>query len=348
MKVPKPRKLSSGNWFIQLRLGGESVSVTELTEKQCIKTAQLVKAEYLAGKRGNAARDNITLEQAIDKYVGSRSNILSPSTLRGYNTIKRNRFTDVMNKPISGIKDWQVICNEEAKTCSAKTLQNSWRFIASVLRYSNFPAPHINLPQVVAKERPYLEPEQIPLFMKALRGQSCEIPALLALHSLRRSEICALDWGNVDLKNKRILVSGAMVPDEKHKLIQKDTNKNRASKRYIPIMINELQIALEAVADKSGSVVKLSPDTVRKQIDKVCKTNSLPLVGVHGLRHSFASLAYHLEVPQKVVMQIGGWADPGTMNKIYTHLSQKDITKHENELTKFFKNANGKANARNK
>ena len=83
MRVPKPRKLR----FIQLRLGGESVSVTELTEKQCIKTAQLVKAEYLAGKRGNAARDNITLAQAIDKYVGSRSNILSPSTLRGYNTI---------------------------------------------------------------------------------------------------------------------------------------------------------------------------------------------------------------------------------------------------------------------
>lgn len=46
MKVPKPRKLSSGNWFIQLRLGGESISVTEPTEKKCIKSAQLIKAEF--------------------------------------------------------------------------------------------------------------------------------------------------------------------------------------------------------------------------------------------------------------------------------------------------------------
>ena len=32
MNVPKARKLPSGNWFIQLRLGGESISITAATE----------------------------------------------------------------------------------------------------------------------------------------------------------------------------------------------------------------------------------------------------------------------------------------------------------------------------
>ena len=51
MKVPKARKLSSGKWFIQLRLGGESIPVTAGTEKECTRQAQAVKAEYLVGKR---------------------------------------------------------------------------------------------------------------------------------------------------------------------------------------------------------------------------------------------------------------------------------------------------------
>ncbi|MDR1589760.1 MAG: hypothetical protein LBS51_06160, partial [Oscillospiraceae bacterium] len=62
------------------------------------------------------------------------------------------------------------------------------------------------------------------------------------------------------------------------------------------------------------------------------------------LRHSFASLAYHLNVPEKIAMQIGGWADDKTMRKIYTHIASKDIEKYTSELVKFFDNANEYAN----
>ena len=67
MVVPKPRKLSSGNWYIYMRLGGEGISVTETTEKKCIKAAQLIKAEYLAGKREKAseARRPVTLARQL-------------------------------------------------------------------------------------------------------------------------------------------------------------------------------------------------------------------------------------------------------------------------------------------
>ncbi len=36
MKVPKPRKLTSGTWFIQMRLGGESVPVSAATRTECV------------------------------------------------------------------------------------------------------------------------------------------------------------------------------------------------------------------------------------------------------------------------------------------------------------------------
>jgi hypothetical protein len=99
MKVPKARKLPSGSWFIQLRLGGESISVTALTEKECTKQAQYIKAEYVAGKREYAENEAVTLPtltKAIDQYIEDRANTLSPLTVRGYRIIQKNRFQDYM------------------------------------------------------------------------------------------------------------------------------------------------------------------------------------------------------------------------------------------------------------
>lgn len=76
MKLPEPRKLPSGNYFIQLRLGGESISITDPNRAACIREARAIKAEYLAGKRAKAAPEAPTLTEAIDAYIEERSNTL--------------------------------------------------------------------------------------------------------------------------------------------------------------------------------------------------------------------------------------------------------------------------------
>lgn len=48
MKVPEPKKLPSGNYFIQLRLNGVSVPVTRPTAKECKREAELIKSEHRA------------------------------------------------------------------------------------------------------------------------------------------------------------------------------------------------------------------------------------------------------------------------------------------------------------
>ena len=74
-----------------------------------------------------------------------------------------------------------------------------------------------------------------------------------------------------------------------------------------------------------------------KQIRAACERAGLPNVGVHGLRHSFASLAYHLGLSEKETMKIGGWSDYGTMRRIYTHLSDSDALRGENQMRDFFR-----------
>ena len=128
---------------------------------------------------------------------------------------------------------------------------------------------------------------------------------------------------------------GSAVPDENNKIVYKRETKNSTSRRVVPI-IPPLQEALNNVGTRGEYVVKFHPATVMNQVNRVCEKNGLPKVGLHGLRHSFASLAYHLGMPEKVAMEIGGWADDQTMHKIYTHISEKSISTAAKAFTSFF------------
>lgn len=349
MKVPEPRKLSSGNWFIQMRLGGVSVPVTASTKKECIHQAQLIKAEHRAGKREIMRQEKSpTLREAITAYIDARRNVLSPSTVRGYISIRDNHFQAVIDSQISDIGNWQNVINAEAGEHAAKTVKNDWRFICSVLRENGIVPPKVNLPQVIQKEAEFLDADQIPLFVEAVENTPCCIQALLALHGLRRSELVALTWDNVDLENKLLNIWGSAVYDENQKLVRKETNKNTTSRRTVPIMIPALEDALNAIPEdqRIGPVVTVTPNAVLKQINRACKKAGLPEVGTHGLRHSFASLALSSDVgmTEREVMELGGWSDPQTVHKIYEHLARKNRLKAENKMARFYKNANKNTN----
>ena len=190
------------------------------------------------------------------------------------------------------------------------------------------------MPQVLITPREFLDPDQISVFLNAVKGKDCEMAALLALHSLRRSELLALDKSNVNLSAGTITVRGAVVPDEHNNYIKKETNKNASSARVIPIMISRLA---EIVADApDGQLVTCYANNVGRSINNVCRAANLPEVGVHGLRHSFASLAYHLGLSEKETMEIGGWADQTTMHKIYTHVSHKDRMSAAQKMMNFY------------
>lgn len=196
--------------------------------------------------------------------------------------------------------------------------------------------PSVTLPQVISDPREFLEPDQIKVFLEAAQGTKYEIAALLALHSLRCSEILALTWDNIDLENSIIHVRGAVVQDENNSYVHKKENKNSTSRRDVPIMIPRLRSLIETSSRPAERIVTACPLTIRTAINKICKENNLPEVGIHGLRHSFASLAYHLRMPEKIAMQIGGWANDATMRKIYTHVSQKDILNYQNVMASFY------------
>lgn len=333
--VPKPTRMASGEWRIQLRLDGQSTVIKAETERECIAKAKAAKLGILEIKR---SPEKITLTKAIDRYIEDKSAVLSPSTIRGYRTIQKNYFQSLLPLQVGSITQQiaQKAVNDETKKHATKTVYNAWSFIRTVIQSVTGESLSVTTAQVVSDEALWLTPEQITVFCKAIKGTPIEIGALLALSSLRRSEIFALKWENVDLEKRELYVRGAKVYDEHHKLIEKKQNKNKSSRRAVPIMMDQLYNALFAQTNKTGYVFSGFQNDLYNHVNKICEANGLPLVGVHGLRHSFASLAASLGIPEAITMEIGGWSDPRTLRKIYTHIAKSSVQNSQSKMAVFY------------
>ncbi len=334
IKVPEPKQLPSGNWHIYL--AAEKRSVTETTKDRCIAKAKAVRAGFVEQQKKLPA---LTWSKAIDQYIADRSESLSPETIRGYRVIQRNRFHNIMQKPMSAPVNWQAEINAALSSLSDKSVKNAWGLMTVIMRVNEIPVPRVLFPVPEKNEREFLDPQQIIAFCESAKGDTCEMAMLLGLHSLRMSEIRALHFpDSFDMKNGSIFVSGAVVRDENNKEVFKQRNKTRQSTRTVPIMIPRLRELLEAQS-KDGYIVTQANSTINRHIRTIAKQQGLPNITEHCLRHSFASLGYHLRLSEIEVMSMGGWSDSSTVHDIYLHLAQRDRLKAENKMAKFYRTA---------
>lgn len=326
MPVPKPRQLSDGRWVGQLMVDGKRHSVYGNTQEEYEINARATKAGLIAMRY---ERPKLALSSVIDRYISANENVLSPSTLRGYRMIREHRFASYMGKCLTDI-DWQVMVSEEAALCSAKTLRNAWGLVSASLTAIGDKTPNVHLPKTAKKELPFLNYLEIQAFLEALHGKPCELAALLALHSLRLSELLALDAE--DISNGFIHVNKAVVRDSSGVFVLKKTTKTSSSARDVPIMIARLTELLP----ESGRLVTGKPSTLLSQVNRICKDACLPLVGFHGLRRSFASLCYHLKWSERSVMAIGGWSNMQTVHAFYIKLSQYDLNEDVKSMQDYY------------
>lgn len=337
LNIPKIVQLPSGSYSTKVMVDGVRYTITKETAEECAAEATAIKYRAKEAKKKEKTKI-LTLGDALDKYIEARRGSLSPTTLYGYERYKANCFVSMMSADVYTTTDeqWQSAIRREAKGKSPKYITNVWRFFAAAIFEATGKKPRVNLPAKEKNERPYLEPDQVKVFVDAVKGDPVEIAALLALSSLRRSELKAITWDCVNFDRKTIAVRGAMVYAGKGAgMVSKKQNKTDKSNRIVPL-IPPLEDALRAVEKKEGYLVPLGGTCIHRRINAICEANGLPKVGVHGLRHSFASLAYHLQIPEKIAMEIGGWSDDGTMRKVYTHLAQKDIADRAKDFSNFF------------
>ena len=317
LKVPKAVQMSSGNWFIRLRINGENVNVTATTERECIEQARAIKAGLIEHKR---QRIGVTLSEAIDAYIDSRRSIVSPATVQTYKKKKRLYFLPLMEEDIASINigQLQTEVNAMQARLSAKTVKDSYSFIVSVLKHHKIHLPwdDVKLPQVQASPFTILTEDEISKLLQALPGNPCQLQILLALWlGLRRSEIVALEKRDFDFAHNTVTIRRALVKDENYNLVEKGT-KTAMSARVIHCP----DYILDLVRDMpDGKLYNNELNYILKCLHRVCEENGLPPVRLHDLRHINASVGLMLGVPDKYVMERGGWSQKDTMVYRYEH-----------------------------
>ena len=335
MKTPTAKKLPSGSWFVRVMIDGKSINITKTTKKEAEQEAMALKSKAKAV----ALSSGKTVAEAVADYIELRTS-LSPSTIRRYRQFESNYFQSVMHLDIAEVtkEQWQKAVNLEKKNVSAKTLKNAWGFMSSVITESTGRKIKVTLPQVIANEAKYISSANLKKFMEAARDNRYAIAIYLGLSGLRRSEILNVRWNDIDLENDCIWVRGAAVLDENDVLVHKEENKNSSSRRCVPFIIPQLREAVLA-ADKTKSeyAVVCHPNVINANCKRICEQAGIPVCTCHGLRKSFASMMLvDLKLPEDLVMEAGGWSDPGTMHKIYTQVSRENLSKAGKKYTKLF------------
>lgn len=328
IRVPVPHR-KGNKWVAQVTVEGERRFISGDSEDEYYAKARAAKTGMIEIKK---AAPKMSLGTAIDRYLKDVSSVVSPSTLNNWNSYRKTRFSDYMKQDIGNIP-YQRMINQEAKKVSAKTVSNAYDLVRHALDYAGVPRPVVKLPTIVKAERKWLDYEQIQSFTSALRGKPYELGALLALHGLRRSELLHLTAEDIDTDAGTIRVRGASVVGDGNKLVDKQTNKNRTSTRTVHIVIPRLK---DLVKGKEGTLITTNPTTLYGSINGLCERNGLPKVGVHGLRHSWVSLCFHLKWDPQTVMREGGYSNMQTINEIYRHLAAQDANEDIKSMQEFF------------
>lgn len=321
MKVPEPRKLKSGTWFIQLRLGGESIPVSALTRSDCIKQAQLIKAQHRAEKRPKSIQ-NVTLREAMTNYIEKKRAGLDPSTIQGYEKIRDQYFQQIMDLSIRKIDVDRIndaIYAEEArvsrrgKPLSANTINKAWALISTVLHRNHVTLDEQpDLPEIKKKPVEILSFAEI---YPAIKGSSIELECLLAARlSLSMSEIRGLTKSK-SIRAGKLTVCETIV-DIGGQPVRKDHAKEPDRVRTIPIP-PYIQRLIDQV---DGDIIcTKTSQTINKRYQRLLEKAGLPKSSFHKLRHTYASEGARLQIQPEILQEGGGWKTSHTMKTVYTH-----------------------------
>lgn len=336
MSYPVAKQLKSGAWTCRVRVNGEDVSITKQIKKEAEKEAYEIKIGIIEIRKHPVS--SITVGEVVDRYIQYKSGLpkTSPSTIRGYTIIRRTRFPKLMMQEIGSLDESDVQFAIDHEQASEKTIKNAWYLVHAAILWETKRDLRCKLPKVPKNDLAFLTADEIGIFVKAIYGTPIELPALLGLHSLRRSEIEALRWRDIDQENGIIRVCGSAVYNEQNKLVYKETTKTSASRRDVTIVIPRLLELVQGEHDPDGLVSEFYPNTLQRMVNRICMQNNLPEIGTHGLRRSFASLGYRLRIPEKVIAAQGGWDDLQTMHNFYIKIGEKEREESINLMKNFY------------
>ena len=187
-------------------------------------------------------------------------------------------------------------------------------------------------PKVRKVEMKTLRPEHLKSYLDAADARGVLPMFYLELVSgLRKGELVALLWDDLDIQNRTISVSKQYIKNPSGTLTlsrpKTETSVRRVSipQAAIDLLIQEHEKHPENpyMFPSPATGEMYYPDSVVKLHEKILKDAGLEHIRFHDLRHTFATLALQNGVDIKTVSSMLGHYDAGFTLRTYTHATRQ-------------------------
>lgn len=274
----------------------------------------------IAQQKEKVSKTNLSISDAMYKYINCKDRELSASTTFGYYRYMKsleNSQKEFMKKNLYDLDNYQIQCfiNELAKDKKPKTVKNIYSFLKAILKmFRNEFRPFVTLPRNYKKE-PYIPTDNdIQELLKHTEGTKYDTITKLALYGLRASEINALTMD--DIGDGTINVDKAKVRGYSGYVLKE--TKTEASIRVVKV-----DKSLTDQIKKQGFIMGCRISTYTKFLSDLHKDYGLPHFSMHKMRHYYCSVLIAEGVPFKAVQKMGGWSSSSrVMQEVYAHQLQ--------------------------
>ena len=334
----KATRLPSGNYRVQVVAGHDSNGkriVKSFTADEEWKAIRLA-IEFI-GKKNKISQSDLTLGNAIFRYISSRKGILEETTIPNYNQTLKFRFKSIMNVNIYELTPIQIqqAISIDAAYVSPKTIKNAYALVKSVLKMFNVDInlTSVRLPKIKKKEK------ELPTFEEVfaiVKGTSIELPVLLsAWLSLRIGEVIGLQFRDIDISNHTLSVRRTVIKtDEGFKVREGCKTEKSQRKIDLPDYIYDMIMSLP---HESGEdfIVPLTRKALYSRFSKLIKKHDIQMT-YHDLRHLNASIMLMLGVPDKYAMERGGWSTDNILKSVYQQTFSSERKKVDKIIDGYF------------
>jgi len=300
-------------------------------------------AEILAQKVAGGAskvptRSRVAFRTIVNDWKTTVLPMYKHSTQKNHRHVSEKhlvpRFGD---QPISDITRQEVqayIAQLTQAGYAPKTIDHIHDVLSAVLRTAvkwghlkDNPARDVDLPTLrTVRPKWALTTHQAALLLEALAPLGRTMVGLAILSGVRRGELFALRWQDLDEPDRTLAVREAVYEG------RFDTPKTQAGVRRIPLSDAALQlvadwrarikeIKADALVFSTGSGKPISPNNVlRRHVFPACDALGLKRVTWLTLRRTYSSWAHEKGVPGKVLAQLMGHAKVDTTLNVYTQV----------------------------
>lgn len=342
----KITKLKNGKYSTKVYLGqinGKDIQqrISADSAKEVQALAKKAKASFLL--ESHPANSKLTLRDAINDFLDSRQNILSQTTLRAYISIRDNSFPTIIDIPMMDITNNMVQkeVNAMALKLAPKTVKNKMSLFITV--YNKYCAEPKKLEYNMPAKRkadvyiPTRDDVQKLIAFCHSDPYYCEyeLPILLGAYcGLRRGEICALTYNDVNLRFKTVSISKAVVLNTAGELQVKQP-KSYAGYRTLNLTDYIVKIIAQRKKAKKD-MISVSIEQITSVFPTIVKRCGLKHFRFHDLRHFFASTLLALNVPDLYAIQLTGHSTTNMLKTVYQHTFKDKEDEYKQKILESF------------